>query len=253
MTLLRELRTLWWRKMLETLRAPVWLFMGLTTPLLYLALFAPVLDALAGGPGFQQASVLDTFIPGILCLMAFGAGMGAGWMVISELQTGVIERLRVTPVSRLALLTGTVLRDVVAFVVPALIVIGIAIPFGYQPHLAGTVLMLVLLCLVTATTSAWSSALGIALRDIGSIAAVVTGLQLPLTLLSGILLPLSLAPAWLRGMAHIDPLYYAVEAARTLSAGNVVDWTAGTGLLVMAALTVLTLTWATRTYRAATT
>jgi ABC-2 type transport system permease protein len=30
--------------------------------------------------------------------------------------------------------------------------------------------------------SAWSAALGIVLREIGSLAAVVTGLQLPLTL-----------------------------------------------------------------------
>jgi ABC-2 type transport system permease protein len=253
MILLHELRLLWWRKMLETLRAPVWLFMGLATPLLYLALFAPILRSLSGGPGFRQGTVLDTFIPGILGLMAFGAGMGAGWIIISELQTGVIERLRVTPVSRLALLAGTVLRDIVTFIVPALIVIGIAIPFDYHPHPAGTTLLLVLLCLVTAATSAWSCALGITLNEIGSLAATVTGLQLPLTLLSGILLPLTLAPAWLRGIAHIDPLYYAVEAARALSAGNLNSWTVGAGFLVMATLTALTFGWATHTYRAATT
>ncbi|OHV45553.1 ABC transporter permease [Pseudofrankia sp. BMG5.36] len=252
MTLLGQLRLLWWRKMLETLRAPVWVVMGLTTPLLYLALFAPLLRRLGGGPGFAHGGVLDTFIPGILVLMAFGSGMGAGWIVIDEVRTGVIERLRVTPVSRFALLLGSVLRDVVTFVVPALVVVVVSIPFGYHPHTAGTVLLLVLLCLVVAVTSAWSAALGITLRDIGSLAAVVTGLQLPLTLLSGILLPLSLAPGWLRGLAHVDPLYYAVQASRHLSAGDVADVAVATGFLVIAALAALTLVWATRCYRAAT-
>lgn len=251
MTMLVQLRLLWRRKLLETLRAPVWVAMGLTTPLLYLALFAPVLHDLAGSPGFAHGSVLDTFIPGVLCLMAFSAGMGAGWIVISEVQTGVIERLRVTPVSRFALLMGTVLRDIVTFLVPASLVIVIAIPLDYHPHLAGTVLLLALLCLVVATTSAWSAALGITLRDIGSLAAVVTGLQLPLTLLSGILLPLSLAPSWLRGIAHADPLYYAVQAARALSRGAIANATVGTSIPVAAVLTTLTLTWATRTYRTA--
>jgi hypothetical protein len=120
--------------------------------------------------------------------------MGAGWGIIFELDSGAIERLRVTPVSRFALLMGTVLL----FVVPALILIAVAIPFGYYPHAGGVAILLALLCLLTATVSAWSSALGLTLREIGSLAAVVTGLQLPLTLLSGILLPLSLAPAWLR-------------------------------------------------------
>lgn len=251
MTLLDQLRLLTWRKLLETLRQPVWLVMGLITPLLYLVLFAPLLHKLAGGPGFPHGSVLDVFLPGLLSLLAFGVGMGAGWGVITELDTGVIERLRVTPVSRFALLMGTALRDVIAYLIPAIIVVLVAIPFGYHPHLAGTIVLLALTCLLTATVSAWSSALGIILGQIGSLAAVVTGLQLPLTLLSGILLPLSLAPAWLRGLGHIDPLYYTVQASRQLSAGHIVNGTVGLGFLITAALTALTLTWATRTYRTA--
>lgn len=253
MSLLGQLRLLFWRKLLETLRQPAWLIMGLITPLLYLVLFAPLLHKLAGGPGFTHGTVLDVFLPGLLSLLAFSSGMGAGWSVIAELDSGVIERLRVTPVSRFALLMGGVLRDVIAYVVPAVIVVLVAIPFGYHPHLAGVVILLALTCLLTATISAWSSALGIIMREIGSLAAVVTGLQLPLTLLSGVLLPLSLAPAWLRGLGHVDPLYYTVEASRRLSTGHIVNGTVGLGFLITGVLTILTLTWATRTYRSAVT
>ena len=66
------------RKLLETLRQPVWIITGLTTPVLYLALFAPLLRSLAGGPAFPPGHVLDVFVPGIMVLIAFGAGMGAG-------------------------------------------------------------------------------------------------------------------------------------------------------------------------------
>ncbi|SHN75989.1 ABC transporter permease [Cryptosporangium aurantiacum] len=242
---------LWRRALLETLRQPVWVLTGLTAPLLYLALFAPLLDRLAGGPGFSRGSVLDVFLPGILCLMAFGAGMGAGWVVIAEAQTGVVERLRSTPASRFALVAGAMLRDVVAFLVPAALVVAVAVPFGYSPDAAGLALLLLLLALVTAATSAWSAALGLLIGDVGGLAAVVTGLQLPLTLLAGVLLPLSLAPGWLRGLAHVDPLYYAVEAARDLSAGTIGTATVAVGFAVTGALAVVTIGWATRTYRAA--
>ncbi len=251
MSFARETWVLFGRKLREFLRQPTWVFVGLSTPLLYLVFFTPLLKPLAGGPGFPTGSVLDVFVPGILVLMAFGAGMGAGWIVIWEVDSGVVERLSVTPVSRFALLLGTVLRDVVTFVVPALLVVAVSVPFGFHPHWAGIAVLLILLSLVTAMVSAWSSAMGILLRQIGSLASFVTGLQLPLMLLSGILLPLSLAPAWMVVVAHADPLYYAVEASRDLAAGSLATSAVVQGFVVLGALTLLTLWWATRVYRRA--
>lgn len=239
------------RKLLETLRQPVWIITGLTTPVLYLALFAPLLRSLPAGPAFPRGHVLDVFVPGIMVLIAFGAGMGAGWAVIWELDAGVIERLRVTPASRLALLLGTVLRDIGMFAVPGVVVIAIGTVFGYHVHWGGLVLLLVLLALLTAACSATSSALGLVLRQIGSLAAVVTGAQLPLTLLAGILLPLSLGPAWLRALGHLNPMYYAVQAARALAAGTLGGWTVAVGFLVTGALAALALAWGTRAYQRA--
>jgi ABC-2 type transport system permease protein len=239
------------RKLMETLRQPVWIVTGLTTPVLYLALFAPLLRSLAGGPAFPPGHVLDVFVPGIMVLIAFGAGMGAGWPVIWELDSGVIERLRVTPASRLALLLGTVLRDIVMFAVPGAVVIFVASGFGFHDHWGGLALLLVLLALLTAACSATSSALGLILKQIGSLAAVVTGLQLPLTLLAGILLPLSLGPAWLRVLGHLNPMYYAVQAARSLAAGSVANSTVGVGFAVTAAIAALALCWGTRAYQRA--
>ena len=251
MTFLLQTALLARRRILETLRQPIWVFMGLSVPLMYLALFAPLLKPLAGGPGFPGGSVLDVFVPGILALMAFGSGMGAGWIVIGELESGVIERLRVTPASRLALVLGTVLRDVLMFVVPAVLVLVVATPFGFHPHWAGLAILLGLLALLTAACSAASAALGITLKQIGSLAAVVTGLQLPLTLLAGVLLPLSLGPGWLQGLAHVNPMYYAVEAARDLAAGNLASATVAEGFGVMGAAALLAIWWSTRAYRRA--
>jgi ABC-2 type transport system permease protein len=239
------------RKLLETLRQPVWIITGLTTPVLYLALFAPLLRSFSGLPAFPQGHVLDVFVPGVMVLIAFGAGMGAGWPVIWELDSGVIERLRVTPASRLALLLGTVLRDVVMFAVPGAVVIAVGAAFGYHLHWGGLALLFLLLALLTAACSATSSALGLNLKQIGSLAAVVTGVQLPLTLLAGILLPLSLGPTWLAVVGHFNPMYYAVQAARSLAAGTVATGTVGLGFLVLAVIAALTMWWGTRAYQRA--
>jgi ABC-2 type transport system permease protein len=251
MTLALQTGLFFRRKLLETLRQPVWIITGLTTPALYLALFAPLLRSLDGGPGFPSGHVLDVFVPGVLVLVAFGAGMGAGWPVIWELDSGVLERLRVTPASRLALLLGTVLRDVVMFAVPGLVVTVIAAGFGFRLHWAGLPLLFLLLALLTAACSAVSSALGLILKQIGALAAVVTGVQLPLTLRAGILLPLTLGPAWFRVLGHLNPMYYAVQAARSLAAGSVATGAVGLGFLVTGVLAALALWWGTRAYQQA--
>jgi len=250
MRILKETLLFFKRKLIETIRQPVWLFSGLMTPLLYIALFSPLLKNLSDPP-LTTADVLDNFVPGLLTLLAFSSGMGAGWTVIWELQSGVIERLRVSPASRFSIMMGGVLKDIVAFLVPSILVILISSFFGFHVHLSGLAILLLLLCLLTAIISAWSGSLGLIFKEIGSLASVVTSIQLPLTLLSGVLLPLSLAPDWLRAIAHVNPMYYTVEASRVLAEGVISSTETITAFAVIVPLTVVVLWWATRVYRKA--
>ena len=86
-----DTRLLFNRFSLQMLRNPVWLFVGFSTPILYLVLFTPLLDDLSKGRQFGGTSVLDVFLPGILALLAFASGSASGFSTIFELQSGVIE------------------------------------------------------------------------------------------------------------------------------------------------------------------
>lgn len=224
--------------------------MGLISPLLYILLFSPLLKNLSNPP-LNTGEVLDSFVPGILTLLAFIGGNGAGYGVIFELQNGVIERLRVTPASRFSLLMGTVLRDITAYLVPSVLVIIISGLFGFKIHIAGLFVMFLLLILLTAIVSVWSGSIGLILKQTSSMAAIVAGMELPVTLLSGVLLPLSLGPKWLRAIAHINPLYYVVEASRVLSTGVIGSPAVLKAFAVIIPLTVITLIWSTGIYRKA--
>ena len=108
MTTFTELRLMYGRHFTQQLRNPVWLFVGFSSPLLYLLLFTPLLEHFTG-PNVSTGVVLDTFFPGILALLAFASGSAQGFGVIFELRAGVTERLRVTPASRFAILAGPLL------------------------------------------------------------------------------------------------------------------------------------------------
>jgi ABC-2 type transport system permease protein len=71
-------------------------------------------------------------------------------------------------------------------------------------------------------------------------------------LLSGIILPLTLAPDLIRTIAKANPFAYAVDASRALINGSLSSSAVPEGFVVIAALTMLTLYWAVRSFRQAT-
>jgi ABC-2 type transport system permease protein len=247
MKILTDVGLLFWRKMKETLRNPIYIMTSLLTPVLYLVLFAPLLTKLMP----STENVLNVFIPGLLAIIAFLGGLFVGYNMIDEVRNGVIERFRVTPTSRFALLAGRVLRDMVNMLVITTVFVVISIPFGFKPDVLGFLVFVPLLCLVLITTSSFGNALGLLLRDEDRLSPIVQGINLPILLLSGMLLPMELAPTWLQVVAHFNPVYYIVEAGRALVNGQIMVAKVGEAYLFMVPLAIVTVWWATRAFKKA--
>jgi ABC-2 type transport system permease protein len=246
--MLKEINLFFIRKLMETRRNPVFMFMSLTTPLLYLGLYAPLLKGLALSQAFPSGNVLIVFVPGMLTLVAFGGGLFVGFGIVDELRSGVIERFRVTPVSRFAILGGMVLQDIVVTLASALFFVLIALPFGFRISIIGLAILLILLGLLVATTASFSYAVGLITKSEDKLAPITHGINMPLTLLSGMMLPISLAPTWLRTLAHFNPIYYVVAAARHLTLGELTDLSVVYAFLFMVPLTFFVMWWATRVF-----
>lgn len=251
MKILTDTGLLFKRKMLETLRNPIFIIISMSTPIVYLVLFAPLLNKLVGVQGFSSGHVLNVFIPGLLVIVAFLSGLFVGFTMIDEVKNGVLERMRVTPTSRFALLAGRVLRDLVNMTVVVVFFALIAIPFGFHLNFFGFLVFLPLLGMMLITTSSFGNALGVILGDEDKLAPVVQGVNLPVILLSGMLLPMELAPVWLQVIAHFNPAYYCVVAGRLLAIGHIYQPKVLYAYLFMVPLTVITVAWATRTFRRA--
>src|ERR1700724_4746224 len=111
------------------MRNPAWVVIGVVQPALYLLLFAPLLKSIAAVPGFPKGGAYNVFVPGLLVQLGMFGAAGVGFSLIAELRMGVIERLRVTPVSRGSLLLGRALRDVMSILTQSLILILLALPY----------------------------------------------------------------------------------------------------------------------------
>ncbi len=247
----RDTRLLFSRSIIHALRRPIWVVVGFSTPLLYLALFTPLLTHFTGAPGLASSNVLDGFLPGILALLAFASGSTLGFNTIFELRAGVFERFRVTPASRLAILAAPILASMLMMFLFDAVLVAVGAAFGFHIHWAGLAVLAVLLALLMIMMAAFSIATALITKEISSFAAVINGINLPVLLLAGVLLPISIGPQWLRILAHFNPLYYLVAASRVLAAGKFGSSAVWEALAVLAPLCVLTVAWATGVFRKA--
>jgi ABC-2 type transport system permease protein len=193
----------------------VWIIIVMIQPLLYLALFAPLLDKLvANSHDFPPGDAWQVFVPGMLIQLGMFGSMFVGFGIIAEIRYGTVERMRVTPASRFGLLFGRVLRDALVLLVQATLLTLVAVVFGLRVPLVGALLTVGLVLLLGIALSALSYAAGLWLKSEDALAPLLNMISVPVLLLSGILLPMSLAPGWLKHLADANPFSHIVDAAR---------------------------------------
>ncbi|WP_137294241.1 ABC transporter permease [Nocardioides dongxiaopingii] len=236
--MLRELRPM--------LREPASVLFAMVQPLVFLALFAPLLpdEGLAG-------SALQWFVPGIIAMTALMGASMTGSNLSLEINTGSHERLLVSPLRRSSLLVGRALKEVVPMLAQAVLIVAVVTPFSFDLHPGGVLLGLAILTLFSVGIGALSFAL--ALVSAGQdwlFWTVQQTLIFPLLLLAGVLLPIDeSAPGWLRLLADLNPLGYIIEAERALFAGTLPADTVAEGALAAAAVAALGLLVGLRTMK----
>jgi ABC-2 type transport system permease protein len=224
-----------------TIRNPFWAFSGLFQPIIYLLLFGPLLNGIAGVRGFPGGgNAIQFFAPGLLIMNAlFGSGF-EGFTLRDKLDSGFLERLRVTPISRLSLALGFILQTSVNLVVQSILLV-VALFFGLKFDPLGALVLLVLIVLIAITMASVSYRLGLMIREGGILAGIVNTFVLPAMILSGIMLPISFGPPIIQMAARLDPFYYAVNASRVLIDGHIGDPSVASALAIFAALAALCL------------
>ncbi|MGI9003423.1 MAG: ABC transporter permease [Pseudonocardia sp.] len=226
--LLRDTGIVMVRELRPVVRDPFTLIFGMVQPLVFLALFGPLLVGSLGGRAVDTlgGSVWQWFVPAILVMTALFGTSTTGANLLFEFQTGAHERMLVTPLSRPSLLIGRSLKEMVPLAGQAVIIVAVTIPFGFQLHPAGALVGLVLLTVVGVGLGSLSYALAIAVRkQEWMFWGVQQTVIFPLMLLSGMLLPLETGPGWMQVAARFNPLAYVVAAERTLFAGQLVSAT----------------------------
>ena len=246
MTFLRESSIVFRRQLRMNLRNPAWVIIGMLQPVLYLLLFGPLLKDVVKTFGYDNAYTF--FVPGLLVQLGIFGAFFAGFSLIGEWREGVIEAERVTPASRVSLLADRLARDLLQLLVQAVILVVLGYLMGMRASWQGAVLGVVLTLLIGGACAASSNALALTTKSEDVMAPVINMVMMPVLLLSGILLPMTIGPKWLLDVSDVMPTRHVVDAVRGLftgGAGSELAW--GTGWAIV--LCALGVWWGSATFR----
>jgi ABC transporter DrrB family efflux protein len=138
--------------------------------------------------------------------------------VVDDLRNGLVDRFRSLPMSRYAVLIGRTVSDLLLSSFAIAVMAGVGYLIGWRVHTGATrIVAAFAILLLLGLGAAWLGALlGLSLRNVEAVSAVMSMVMMPLTFLSSAFIPLSGLPGWLRAVTVWNPLSVVVEAVRDL-------------------------------------
>jgi ABC-2 type transport system permease protein len=210
----REHRVLFGRWLARLRREPLAMLALLAQPMVWLVLFGHLFSTMTVPGG----SYLRFMTAGAVVMTTFNACLTGGVELLFDRESGFLVRMLAAPASRVSLVTSRFAYLTVLTGAQGLIILVAAWMMGvrYASGLGGITACLAIGALFGAGITALSVALAFALRSHSQFFPITGFASLPLTFASTALVPLAQMPGWMRAVARLNPMTYAVDALREL-------------------------------------
>ncbi len=186
-------------------------------PLIQLVVFSQLFKDIVQLPGFGGGSYLAYLAPGQIAFTVFFAVAWSGGNLLYDYRSGYLDRLRIAPISRYAILAGEFVPLFLECVVMAGIILGLAVLLGapIATGLPGAIGVMLL-----------GGAFGVAWSGTSFVPALVTRNEqatsalsivfFPIAFMSTAFVPVDLMPDWLQVVNAWNPISHVIEAMRSL-------------------------------------
>jgi ABC-type multidrug transport system permease subunit len=209
--------------------APTIFFFGLTSAFGHLTLI----------PGFTTSNYQSFIIPISLMQGAGFTGAATGVNLARDIEQGWFDRLLVSPAPRPVLLAGMVISASLRSLIPASVLIVVALALGaHWPGLGGLAIAIVIVMGMGTIAALWGCALALKFRSQSAAPLMQAGMFV-LILTTTAYAPLALLSGWLQKIARVNPVTQVVEAARQGFVGSVSWAETWPGLLALAGMLAL--------------
>src|SRR5213593_1450790 len=233
----------------ELLRVPGAAIPGVLAPTIFFLGLTSVFGSLNALPGFTSDTYQSFLIPISLMQGAGFTGAATGVNLARDIEQGWFDRLLVSPAPRAVLLAGLVISASLRSLIPASVLIVVALALGaHWPGLGGLAIAIAIVMGMGTIAALWGCALALKFRSQSAAPLMQAGMFV-LILTTTAYAPLALLTGWLHTVAKYNPATQIVEAARQGFVGGVSWGDTWPGLLALAALMALLAAFALRGMR----
>jgi ABC-2 type transport system permease protein len=230
------------RDMRHMLRYPIMTISGIATPTLFLLLFTYVFGGAIGALG--GGSYVNYIVPGILVMTVGSGGAATSINVNTDMNEGVIARLRTMAVSRTSILTGQVIGSMIRTLLSLAVLLGVSFLIGFRPDtgVRGWLAVLGLLTLLTLAFTWLTVAIGlVAKTQAGANSGALPLMFLPF--ISSAFVDPATMSAGIRWFAEYQPFTPIIDTVRALLAGTPVGNDGIVAVIWCVALTAVGFLW----------
>jgi ABC transporter DrrB family efflux protein len=188
-------------------------------PIVFTLLFLYVFGSAIHIPHMSYQNYL---LPGLIGQgLAFGV-IGAGVATATDFSTGVVDRFRSLPVTRLSVISAQVIGQMIEQVLGMVLITGLGLALGWRPHLSvGSFFEVILLIFLGLFAFTWFGVLlGMTVRSSDAMQGIGFAIVFPLSFLAGTFVPISGMKAVPRAIGDWDPLSAFVAAMRHVTQGT---------------------------------
>ena len=186
----------------------------LAQPMVWLVLFGHLFTKMAVPGG----NYLRFMTAGAVVMTTFNACLAGGAELLFDRESGFLVRMLASPASRVSIVTSRFAYLAALTGTQGLIILVAAWVMGvrYASGIGGIAACLAIGALFGAGITALSVALAFSLRSHSQFFPITGFASLPLTFASTALVPLALMPGWMRAVARLNPMTYAIDSLRAL-------------------------------------
>ena len=239
---------LWRRDLLRFFRQPSRIVGALGQPVIFWLVIGTGMSATFRMPG-AGVGYLEYFYPGVVLMVVLFAAIFTTVSVIEDRRQGFLQAVLAGPGSRTALVAGKSLGSASVALSQAALFLVLSPLAGFSPLQVDWALLATALLLAALALAALGFAVAWLVDNIQGYHAIQMTLLVPLWVVSGAMFPPSPAHPAFTAMMRLNPVAYAVSAARRAFQGptapGALPGSAATDLAVLAAFAVATLALAT--------
>ncbi|MDD1725069.1 MAG: ABC transporter permease [Methanospirillum sp.] len=163
---------------------------------------------------------VDFLTPGIIIMTVFNASMAGGSLLLYDNLLGFLNKFLALPTPHESILFGKILFITTRGLLQALIIMCIAVLIGATIlDLARYIAIVVILILIGFLFSGIATTIALMIGEYDSYGAVNAMISMPLFFTSSALMPYDVMPEWLRIIAHVNPLSFAIDSVRSIASG----------------------------------